>query len=246
MSEPWNLKKEDQRVSDTLTTFIIFCEDSVSEPVYFKYFETSKIKINCVTNQDSMMKNVINAIHHCQENELLSNEEDSIMEGTQVWCVFDRDREETQAKIQKGNIEFDESIEIAERKGIKVAWSNDAFEVWILLHFEEVIQTERADVYERLTEFFKSLPNPNEDLTKALRYHNFNYKENLKSETNFRNIVRKVIEGKTTTTAAIERAKTLDEFYPPNTKPSEKAPCTKVYLLVEELLHYGQKFDLVV
>ena len=37
----------------------------------------------------------------------------------------------------KENIEFDESINLAENKGIKVAWSNDAFELWVLLHFEK-------------------------------------------------------------------------------------------------------------
>ena len=78
--------------------------------------------------------------------------------------------------------------------------------------------------------------------TKAHHYHNFNYKKNLKSETNFRNIVRSLIVGKTKD--AINRAKMLDESYSTNTKPSEKAPCTKVYLLVEELLHYGQKLEL--
>jgi len=241
MSEPWDLRIDDERQANTKTTFIIFCEDEVSEPVYFKFFETSEIKVNCIPKQKSMMDNVVNAIHHCKEHNLLLEEEDSLIDGIQVWCVFDRDKEETQAKIDKGNIEFDESIEVAERKGIKVAWSNDAFEIWILLHFEEIDQTERADVYERLTEIFKSFPEPNEDLTKALRYYNFNYKENLKSETNFRNIIRAEITDKTN--EAIERAKNLDQSYPLNGKPSEKAPCTKLYLLVEELLHYGQKIN---
>lgn len=244
MSEPWNLKTDDQRQHDTKTTFIIFCEDTVSERVYFKFFETSKIKVNCVTNQKSMMKNVINAIHHCKEHDLLLEDENSFIEGIHIWCVFDRDKEETQEKIKKGNIEFDLSIKNAEDFGIKVAWSNDAFEVWILLHFEKVHQIERVEVYERLTEIFKSLPEPNEDLTKALCYQNFNYKESLKSETNFRNIVRAEIIDKTN--EAIERGKKLDKSYPQNTKPSEKAPCTKVYTLVEELLLYGQKFNLEV
>lgn len=246
MTEPWNLKTDDKREANTKVNFIIFCEDTVSEPVYFKYFETSKIKVNCIPNQKNMMKNVINAIHHCEENDLISHneEEHCITEGTQVWCVFDRDKEETQEKIEKGNIEFNLSIQNAASKGIKVAWSNDAFELWILLHFEEVNQSERKYVYDRLTEVFKALPKPNEDLVKALNYHNFNYKESLKSETNFRKIVRSEIVEKIK--LAINRAKILDESYPINTKPSEKAPCTKVYLLVEELIQHGQKLDLTV
>lgn len=105
------------------------------------------------------------------------------------------------------------------------------------MHFKEASQTERVEVYDKLTEIFRALPEPNEDLIKALQYHNFNYKESLKSKTNFR--IDK-------TTEALERAEALDESFPKNTKPSEKAPCTKVYLLVKELLHYGQKLDIMV
>ena len=43
MDEPWNIKKEDTRQADSKPNFIIFCEDEVSEPIYFKYFETEKI-----------------------------------------------------------------------------------------------------------------------------------------------------------------------------------------------------------
>lgn len=68
-----------------------------------------------------MMKSVINAIHHCQENDLLvhNKDEDCLIKSIQVWCVFDRDKEETQDKIDKDNIEFNESIEVAEGKGIR-------------------------------------------------------------------------------------------------------------------------------
>jgi len=245
MSEPWNLRTDDEREANTKTNFIIFCEDEVSEPVYFKYIETDKIKINCIPNQKSMMKNVINAIDHCTENGLIQqvDGEHLIIEDLHIWCVFDRDKEETtKEKIRKGNIEFDESIDSAERKGIKVAWSNDIFETWVLLHFEEADQTERIDVYNRLTEIFNALPNQHEDLEKARTHAHFNYKHFLKNRIRFINIVRSAIVGKTS--QAIKRAKELDKSSPPNAKPSEKAPCTKVYLLVEELLHYGQKLEL--
>jgi len=245
MSEPWNLRTDDEREADTKTLFIIFCEDKVCEPTYFGHFENSKIEVNCIGKQNSMIDNVARAFIHCQENGLITKNEkgdERIDKEIKVWCVFDRDREGKEERVKIDDFKFNDSIETAERKGIKVAWSNDVFETWVLLHFEEADQTERIDVYNRLTEIFKALPKPNKDLKKVLRYHNFNYKKNLKSETNFRNIVRSLIVGKTKD--AINRAKMLDESYSTNTKPSEKAPCTKVYLLVEELLHYGQKLEL--
>ena len=42
-----------------------------------------------------------------------------------VWVVFDRDDFN----------DFNEAIALAERKGYKAAWSNEAFELWYLLHF---------------------------------------------------------------------------------------------------------------
>jgi hypothetical protein len=248
MTEPWNIKTEDTRQADTLPTFIIFCEDETSEPIYFKYFETSKIKVNPIKGQKSKIDNVVNAIHYCENNGLMEQKEGLLRlqsDETQVWCVFDRDIEASISEIQKQNISFDESIETAKMKGFKVAWSNDAFELWILLHFEDIdvsdeIFKSRKTYYERLTEIFKSLPHPNEDLVKAQRHASFNYKKDLKSENNFRNITRKEIVDKTND--AIQRAKALEAYHNTEMKPNhEKSPCTLVYHLVEDLISLGGK-----
>ena len=216
-------------------------------PIYFKYFETSKIKVNPIPNQKSKIDNVFKAICYCKDNGLME-----IIDGlpylqcdnTQVWCVFDRDIEENVSENLKGNTSFDESIETAKARGFNVAWSNDAFELWILLHFEDVdfnsINKNRKVFYDRLTELFKSIPNPNIDLAKALNHSSFNYKQDCKSENNFRNIVRSEIVSKTKD--AIARAKSLDELHSNPSKPHhEKSPCTMVHKLVEELIRLGGK-----
>tara|TARA_R100001369_G_scaffold86204_1_gene120497 strand:+ start:937 stop:1677 length:741 start_codon:yes stop_codon:yes gene_type:complete len=244
MNNPWDLKTNDNREADTVINFIIFCEDSVSEPIYFKYFETSKIKVNCIKDLGNMMKNVINAIHHCEETGLITHKdgEHCLIDGTKVWCVFDRDKEETAKKIAKGNISFNASIKTAEERGINVAWSNDCFELWVLLHFEDVELTDidRPKYYERLTEIFKNLPNPNDELKKVLEHpEHFNYKKSFKRENNFRYIVRPEILPKTS--LAIDRAKQLESNYNDGMQHHEKAPLTLVYKLVEELLEHGEK-----
>lgn len=248
MSNPWDLKKSDKRTADSLPTFIIFCEDEVSEPIYFKFFETSKIKVNPIRNQKSMMDNVVNAICHCKESDLLEETDGKLCvckEGNQVWCVFDRDFEEIEQKQLRGNILFDESIKTALSNGIRLAWSNDAFELWVLLHFE-AIDSENPDYkkrqkyYDRLTYIFKNLPNPNEDLVKVLKFGGYTYKGNLKSANNFRNIVRAEIVKKTN--IAIDRAKELESKYASSEVPHhEKSPLTLVHHLVEELIKYGGK-----
>ena len=146
MNEPWNLKTDSSRTVDSLPTFIIFCEDENSEPIYFKYFETELIKVNVIQDQKSKLDSIVNAVCHCQDNGLLdSAKPDSTINNleTFVWCVYDRDKENNPSQIQKGNISFDEAIAVAETKGIQTAWSNDSFELWVLLHFKEVDLNEK-------------------------------------------------------------------------------------------------------
>jgi hypothetical protein len=247
MTNPWNLKKEDTRQSDSLPNFIIFCEDEVSEPIYLRYFETSLIKVNPVKKQLSKIDNVLKAITYCIEIGLLDPKKSGCIQGenTHVWCVFDRDLEGEPAKVTLGNTSFNESIKSALASGLKVAWSNDSFELWILLHFESIDTTDaeyknRNKYYERLTEIFKTLPKPNDDLTKALRHASFSYKQDCKSENNFRNIVRSEIVGNTN--LAIERSEQLEDYFNKlGCADNEKVPCTLMHNLVKELLQFGKK-----
>lgn len=242
--QPWDLKKDQVRTPDILPTFIIFCEDEVSEPVYFKYFETPSIKVNPIKSQKSKMDNVLKAIHHCNKNKLISPDGDqayTLEESVQVWCVFDRDK--NTENEEEENTNFDTSISTASTHGINVAWSNDSFELWVLLHFEDI----RSDVpssknrdfyYDRLTEVFKSLPDKSEDLQKILSYESFSYKGKLKTSKHFRNIVRKELIKKTK--LAIKRAQKLESKF--STEPfSQRSPCTLVHHLVEELILVGEK-----
>ncbi|NOY50727.1 MAG: RloB domain-containing protein [Chlorobi bacterium] len=248
MNKPWEIKKSDKRSADTVPTYIIFCEDRVSEPVYLKYFETSKIKINFAREQKSMMANVLSAITQCKTDglfEFVDGKDCLTAKGTQVWCVFDRDKEDTPFKIARGNTDFDQSILTANESGINVAWSNDAFELWILLHFEDIDIEEsenqhRNKYYERLTEIFKNIENPNDDLVKVKKHRDWNYKRSLKSENNFRSIVRNEIVNRTGD--AIERAEILEKHFDSGTiQNHEKSPCTLMHHLVKELIEKGGK-----
>ena len=46
------------------------------------------------------------------------------------WVVFDKDNTQNQT--------FNESIDLARRNGFQVAYSNQAFELWFLLHFDYI------------------------------------------------------------------------------------------------------------
>ncbi len=221
MNDPWNIRKHEEREADTITTFIIFCEDKVSEPVYFKYFETPLIKVNPVPNQKNNFKNVLKAINRCKSDGLMIYNGDGVLEkkenqGIHVWCVFDRDKEPVMDNKAIGDDAFNESIHLAESKGIKVAWSNDAFELWILLHYQDIDPENldyqnRATYYQILTEILRNRPSPNEFLKKALAHSSFSYEKDMKSDKNFRNIVRNDIVKNTK--LAIARAKALEAYH---------------------------------
>jgi len=193
MLNPWDLKTDDSREADAKPTFIIFCEDEVSEPNYFKFFETSAIKVNTIPRQKNGFKHIINAIKYCLDAKIISNNSSDIGEGVYVWCVFDRDKANNDTD-EHGNIDFDGAIEYASSKGFKVAWSNDCFELWV-----------------------------------------------FKNRIRFINIVREAMIPHTQ--VAFERARALEIFHNNATnKPShQKAPCTLVHHLVDELLRVGGK-----
>lgn len=247
MEHPWDYKTDDSRQADTIINFIIFCEDEVSEPTYFKYFQTDKIKVNCIGNKKSMTKNIASAVLYCRQYNLFAQreeqEEEYIVDGTQVWCVYDRDKAIQNLELE--NIQFDISIQAAQNNGIKVAWSNDAFELWVLLHFETVDENDvdRINYYNRLTDIFRNLPNPNLSLQRIMENPNFSYKANLKRQKEFILIVRPEIISKTA--EAIQRAEDLENSYQgQNLHPHQKAPMTLVHHLVKELILHGGKIQL--
>jgi len=242
----WNIKVDDSRTADTIITFIIFCEDEVCEVLYLKQFETATTKINLIEKQNASLTNVLNAIAHCQANGLLfPNEEQSERiadDATQVWCVFDRDFNDG-VNEQKGAIAFNESIKLAKSKGFKVAWSNDAFELWLLLHFEEVepgdTGANREYYYDRLTQIFLLLESENASLKRVQVEASFKYKSFLKTRKNFKSIV--LVETAPLIGVAIERAKALEAHHNIAIKlPSEMIPCTMMHHLVFELQRFGE------
>lgn len=246
-SGAWDLKVDDSRRADSLYTFIIFCEDEISEYHYFKWFETELIKVNVIRKQKSMLTNVKKAITYCTDNGILvydGTKYSTENNGIEIWCVYDRDVEENPSEIAENDNEFNLSIDLAFQNSINVAWSNDAFELWVLLHIMEIDHTitnskKRKYYYDNLTEYFRNIQNPNIDLIKVLAHTTYSYKKDLKSKDNFINIVRSEILPYTNT--AIARSEALVELHKSTVNFYERKPCTLVHKLVIKLLEKGGK-----
>ena len=113
-------------------TFLIVTEGATEEQ-YFKKFRRQPGPIVLVKDgKDSKRSLVESAI---AERELRVKNQDYLPEVDETWVVMDRD-------IDMGNKHdldnFNQALQLADNENINVAWSNDAFELWLLLHFQDV------------------------------------------------------------------------------------------------------------
>lgn len=170
--------------------FLIVCEGERTEPNYFNSFRVPKLVIHVRGYGLSP-----NALVKRAEKEREADDYD------QVWCVFDRDNR--QAGV------FNGAITRAKNKGIQVAYSNEAFELWYLLHFHYY------DTAVSRTQYAAKLG--------GLLGHP--YRKN--SETIFEELHDRQ-------TDAIRNAeRLLSQYSPPN--PAADNPSTTVHKLVEQL-----------
>ena len=246
MPEQWELNSSDERSADQITNYIIFCEDEVCEPYYFNSFHVNdSLRINAIPNQKQRKLNLDNTIAHCHSNGLIEFKEDNYQlkeeRNENIWCVYDRDmeHEEFEQIRQAQNVAFDTAIVSAIKSGLNVAWSNDAFELWILLHFEKVPIDQilhRNYCYERLTEIFKIFHPEIEEFQEIVNNAHFGYKSTLKKRSLFVRFVLPVL--RENTESAIKNAAELEANFHSNTEFHLRNPCTMVHHLVERLLQF--------
>lgn len=75
----------------------------------------------------------------------------SDIDGDQVWCVFDVD--DFYKNNQKRIIN---AVKEAGKYNIKIAYSNECFELWILLHFaKQIVAIERRNIAPKINQYFK-------------------------------------------------------------------------------------------
>lgn len=171
--------------------FLIVCEGEKTEPNYFKAFRVPKdVKVSIFGVGEDPLSLVKSAERF--------NEQGSY---GQVWCVFDRD------SWPPDN--FGNAINSAIAKGFKVAYSNEAFELWYVLHFE-----------------FLNAGIPREDYIDKLTHHLAkSYRKNSED------IYDELLSRQDT---AIRNAKKLHASYI-LVNPAQDNPSTTVYELVEAL-----------
>lgn len=174
---------------------LIVCEGEKTEPNYFKAFRVTSAVVRIEGHGQNTKKLVESAIN-------LKNK--AIQDGDpydQIWCVFDRD--------SFSKKDFNDALKLVEDNDLEVAYSNEAFEIWYLLHFHYFhTGISRKDYEAKLTECLGK-----------------QYKKN--SETMYEDLLENQEQ-------AISNAKKLLQEYP-NHDPERDNPSTTIFRLVEEL-----------
>jgi hypothetical protein len=180
---------------------LIVCEGEKTEPNYFIQFKES-IRDNLLVFIDGTGKNTLSLVDYAIEQvEIAVQERENF---NMVWVVFDRDSFSTQ--------DFNEAVSLAKRKKFNVAYSNEAFELWYLLHFDYIDSALSRYQYEKM-------------LTERL---SFKYVKNSKD------MFDKLLARQET---AIRNAERLLASYP-NPNPETDNPSTTVHKLVIQLNGY--------
>ncbi len=149
---------------------------------------------------------------------------------SKVWCVFDHD---PLPSNPKKSVNFNNYIKKAESLGFGVAYSNQAFEYWLLLHFENHLGTplHRDEYYDKINGYLNLLGLAYDKNSKLVTEDIFETLQIIDSKT-----------GKTRQDLAIERAKNIMEKWaaedPSRSNPAKEESSTTVFKLVEELINY--------
>jgi hypothetical protein len=124
---------------ELVTYFLIVCEGEKTEPNYFKSFPK---KIGKIIYDIEFEGGGISTLKVVEKAIELRNR--SKLKYDRVWAVFDRDSfKETS---------FNGAILKARANNIKCAWSNEAFELWYLLHFHNRVTAMKRTEYEKAIE----------------------------------------------------------------------------------------------
>ena len=214
---------------------------------YFRSFFNveNKLRVSPIENQKQAKLNLLNTIEKCEKDGLMKFENEKyhvLPEITEhIWCVYDRDLEYTDLTMikKKDDIDFTSAISLATASGLHIAWSNDAFELWVLLHFEDVPTGQRLHrnyIYSRLTEIVKTATPRTPELDIITTNPNFNYKTNFKRKGSFYTHIYPLLHVRRG--VAIERAKKLEAIYNGDVPFHDRNPCTQVHHLVTELIKH--------
>jgi len=211
---------------------LIACEDSVSSPTYFNMIIERLIYEKKIT-QDSIVIVPHDGTTH--PTGVLANLKSyknqygkTYRDFDHKWIVIDRDSPRVNGGGHTAE-DFNNAIINTQKSKINVAYANDSFELWYLLHFEyRTTAISRDEIIVQVIEKLKEKePHKFANLTD----------ENIK-QANYTKLIFETLLP--LQSVAIENAKKLLESYGENHEPQKDNPSTTIHWLIEILNHLGE------
>jgi len=191
-------------------SILIVCEGVNTEPSYFRQFRLTTGRIVALGAGCETIRVVERAYEEQQKGEF-----------DQTWAVFDKD------DFSDNN--FNAAIEKAKQLNIDVAYSNQSFEYWLILHFEDHQGggMHRDDYHGKI----------NEHLAGIGLFYDGKGNKRISKEIFDSLLAFDPQRNKTRMDMAIDRARRVFNSYD-HRSPAEEESSTAVFLLVEEILKY--------
>ena len=211
------IEKRKEQYKNSKKIFMIACEGIATEPKYLKNM------LNVLKRNKSIGvgSDIIFAKHeHSNPTGVLNDltTDSRYSPYYNCWIVIDRDDEENFGKGTGGTSEqeFNSALQKADKEGVKVAFSNPCFELWVVLHFNyRETAVSRKEIQQTALEL--------------LRQHNFlTNNDKIKSMKTLDNLYECLLPYLDT---AMKNAKTLDK----KNGITKENPCTHIYKLIEEV-----------
>lgn len=197
-------KKREVEIREQKVYFMLICEGEKTEPHYFNALKNELPKHTLEINIIGTGANTLSLVDRAIKEKYKAQRHYD-----RIWLVFDKD------SFPEDN--FDNAIHKATGHNINCAWSNEAFELWYILHFQFVNTPMGREDYKKYLEgeFHKK------ELT------SFSYLKNA-------NNMYQLLQEYGNESFAINNAKKLKEQFQ-NNQFANHNPCTCVHELVFEL-----------
>lgn len=202
-----SLEREEPK-KEVKPTILIVCEGKNTEPSYFNQFRLSSAVVKSVGEGYNTVSLVERAVELAKRNNY-----------DQVWCVFDKDDFSG----------FNEAIQLAKKNNFGVGYSNQAFEYWIFLHFNnhQGGGMHRSDYHDKINDMLKPYGVSYDGKgCKKITEDIFELLEGIDNKTKQPRVK-----------LAIERAERNYEQFD-HLDPAKEESSTTVFRLVRELLKY--------
>lgn len=213
--KPWQKRTGDEKAyqstkSVVRKTFLILCENVMLEPNYFRSIPVRTAQVKAFGVFESKLELVSKAKEYIKQSHPDKD--------CEIWLVFNYHESPDHPPIEPED--FNRAVAEAQSLGYRVAWSHQAFELWLLLHFQEVDQSyTKAEYGTLLSQYFRG-----------------DFPE-LSRKAVFCRQMYAYLERNGSQKEAVARAKALFTANK-GKEPAASDPCTSVFELVEELNHY--------